>query len=150
MFSARHILFYNIFQLAVVQVNQNFLSVLNLPKIHSYEVKLQIQPKGLCSAQQFLAAWDGKTVTVLEMTDSGSSLTTGLLIYVYITQGSHQITGFCRFPGTFQSTTSTAVIYGQGIYVAEPGKVQARTFQVRMKYLSSQPAMKFEATCREQ
>ncbi|XP_075035600.1 intraflagellar transport protein 140 homolog [Mixophyes fleayi] len=99
-------------QVAAIQVapSQLSLTYFSTGTIHSLKTDMYI--KGVFITKDSVAVWNGKQVTVYELT--GPTL---------------------RNTGSFASESSVLAIHAENIYTVEPGRVQIRTFQGTVKQL---------------
>lgn len=99
---------------AAVQTGTMQLSVDIFSSGMHFDLKTDIQVKGVCTTKNALAICDGKQVVVYEVSESSST--------------------FC-VAGSFHSASQHMCIYEQNIYTLEPGKIQVRNFQGIVKQL---------------
>ncbi|XP_019615052.1 PREDICTED: intraflagellar transport protein 140 homolog [Branchiostoma belcheri] len=98
-----------------VQVSSTQLSIDNFNTKAHYDLKTEIQVKGVYVTQNNLAVWNGKKLVVYDVpSDKG---------------------GVIRMTGTFQTDSALVCMHEQNLYTIEPGKIQVRNFQGTVKQL---------------
>eukprot|EP00058_Branchiostoma_floridae_P021724 XP_002607214.1 hypothetical protein BRAFLDRAFT_118626 [Branchiostoma floridae] len=98
-----------------VQVSSTQLSIDSFTTKAHYDLKTEIQVKGVYVTQDHLAVWNGKKLVVYDIpSDKG---------------------GVIRMTGTFQTDSALVCMHEQNVYTVEPGKIQVRNFQGTVKQL---------------
>ncbi|XP_064178375.1 intraflagellar transport protein 140 homolog isoform X2 [Anguilla rostrata] len=99
-------------QVAAVQLTPSQLSLHNFGSGSQLSLRCDSHVKGVCVTKDTVAVWNGKQVTVYEL--SGTAL---------------------RSAGSFPCESQTLAMYEENIYTVEPNRVQVRTLQGTVKQL---------------
>ncbi|XP_076007585.1 intraflagellar transport protein 140 homolog [Genypterus blacodes] len=99
-------------QVAAVQLTPSQLSVTQFSTGTQLALQSDIHVKGVCVTKDSVTVWNGKQVTVYEVTGAG-----------------------LRAAGSFQCDSTVLAVHGENLYTVEPSKVQVRTPQGTVKQL---------------
>ncbi|XP_048575888.1 intraflagellar transport protein 140 homolog isoform X2 [Nematostella vectensis] len=101
-------------QVAAVQVSPSQLTIENFSTAYHQDLKTDIHIKGVFVTKSHTTIWNGKRVVTYEVSPDKAMV---------------------RAEGSFSSDSPVVVVYEQSVFTAEPGKVQARTFQGTVKQI---------------
>ncbi len=65
------------FQMSAIQTSRSIVALTRLQKIVTFELKIDLQLKGLYVADHFLAVWDGHKILIFDTDETGGSAIVG-------------------------------------------------------------------------